>query len=73
MNHNCQVEIQGQTEKSPMSPLKTRQKANHGDKQEGYSDSTIAILGAATAKWLFHQEKATMHVTGGSTRIVESL
>ena len=38
-----------------------------------YSGSTIATPEAATAKWLFHQEKATLHIGGNNTRIVEPL
>jgi hypothetical protein len=34
---------------------------NAHKKRPGYSGSTIALLGAANAKWLFHQEKATLH------------
>jgi hypothetical protein len=39
----------------------------------GYSGYTIAIPGAATAEWLFHQEKATLQEAGNGTLIVEPL
>jgi hypothetical protein len=32
-----------------------------------YSGSTIAMLGATAAKWLFHQEKATLQNAGKAT------
>jgi hypothetical protein len=48
-----------------LSPRMRRHQTTHPEnahkKRPGYSGSTIALLGAANAKWLFHQEKATLH------------
>jgi hypothetical protein len=37
------------------------------NKKAGSSGSTIAIPSAATAEWLFHQEKATLRDLGQGT------